>query len=100
MEVPGILRTLVVVGRAEGVQFGTRLLVRARVGGDVISLPLRIHRVGPRLCLVHLLIDRIHTGVQCLLRVEIRFGSQLALRLLGQEVTASGGHHRRHHQTT
>lgn len=49
--VPGISYTLVGTIRCKSFEGSTSLLVRTRVGCDIITLPLWVHRVGPALCL-------------------------------------------------
>ena len=86
--VPGISYTLVGTIRCKSIEGSTSLLVRTRVGCDIITLPLWVHRVGPTLCLVYSVIQCVNTCCQVIFAIEEVIWGQLSLRFLIQEVSA------------
>ena len=61
MQIPCICYTLVGTLRCKSIKSRTSLLVWTRVGCDIITLPLWVHRVGPALCLVDSFVQSVNT---------------------------------------
>ena len=83
---PGFCNTLVGTIRIKCIERSTSLLVRTRVGCDIVTLPLWVHRVSPTLCLIHFIVQRINAcgvvvfdGIKCV-------WIQLTLWILIQEI--------------